>query len=151
MVDAYRSEFRADLMDLGVDLAVWWRDRRWLALYELFTHLPGTSRTKLAISQNPEAARIIAEHAPAPGPAEIPLRDVDSQMAVLLKIHDRLGELAQCVLDTIQLPPGKPRPRYKGQPIAIEQSAVEIARMQYQREIALHWTAQFFPHSTGFA
>jgi hypothetical protein len=151
MVDAYRPEFRADLMDVGVDLAVWWRDRRWLALYELFMALPGNSRTKLAISQNPEAAKIIAQQAPAAGPAEIPLRDMDSFMAVLLHIDDRLGDVAQAVYDSIPVDKGKPRPRYKGSPIAVEKSAVEIARLQYQREIALHWTGQFFPHSTGFA
>ena len=151
MVDAYRAEFRADLLELGIDLAVWWRDRRWLALYEVFMALPGNSRTKLAISQNPEAARLIAEQQPPSGPAEIPLRDVDSPLAVQLKIYDRLGDVAQAIYDSIPVEKGRARPRYKGQPIPIEKSAVEIERLRIQREIALHWTGQFFPHSSGFA
>jgi hypothetical protein len=151
MVDHYRAEFRMDLQEIGVDLAVWWRDRRWLALYELFSKLPDTCRTRMAIAQDPRAAEAIARADPAPGKAEIPLSAIDPKMVVLLRIYDRLADLTQATLDTIPVDKGKARPRYRGEPLPVEKSAVEIARLRYQREIALHWTSQFFPHSTGFA
>lgn len=151
MVDAYRAEFRMDLQEIGVDLAVWWRDRRWLGLYELFQHLPDNCRTKMAIAQNPEAAEQIARIAPASGPAEIPLTAITPELIVLMRMHDRLADLVQATLDTIPVEKGKSRPKYKGEPIPVEKSEIEKQRLQIQREIAMHWTTQFFPHSTGFA
>lgn len=43
-----------------MDLAVWWRARRWRALLELIDQLPDASRLREAIYNDPEQARLIA-------------------------------------------------------------------------------------------
>lgn len=150
LVNAHRAEFRADLLELGVDLAVWWRDRRWAALYELFTQLPSTARTKLAISQTPETAKMLAEEPEAQGAAELPLNAMTPQMIVSLAIYDRLADLTQATLDTIPGKKGAARPRYGGKPIPVEKSQLQIERAKFERRVAVHWSSEFFPHSDGF-
>lgn len=44
----------------GVDLARWWRGRRWVALLELIDQLPAASRLNEAIMNDPESAELIA-------------------------------------------------------------------------------------------
>lgn len=59
---------RADLQEVyGVDLAAWWRQRRWAALLDLIDQLPGTSRLNEAIYDDPDQAALIASQ---PEPAE---------------------------------------------------------------------------------
>lgn len=44
-----------------MDLAVWWRERRWLALLELIDQLPFASRVTEAVWNDPEQAALIAQ------------------------------------------------------------------------------------------
>lgn len=45
----------------GVDLARWWRDRRWRGLLELIDQLPQASRFMEAVANDPEQAEAIAK------------------------------------------------------------------------------------------
>lgn len=45
-----------------MDLAAWWRARRWVGLLELLDMLPEASLLNEAIHNDPEQAQIIAEH-----------------------------------------------------------------------------------------
>lgn len=45
-----------------MDLAAWWRARRWVGLLELIDQLPAASRLNEAIQNDPEQAEIIALH-----------------------------------------------------------------------------------------
>lgn len=42
-----------------MDLAAWWRSRRWLALLELIDQLPSSSRFNEAVLNNPAQAELI--------------------------------------------------------------------------------------------
>lgn len=44
----------------GVDLAVMWRARRWVALAELIAQLPAASRFSEAVHQDPEQVELMA-------------------------------------------------------------------------------------------
>lgn len=45
-----------------MDLAAWWRTRRWVGLLDLIDQLPAASRLNEAIQNDPEQAEIIALH-----------------------------------------------------------------------------------------
>lgn len=51
----------------GVDLAAWFREKRWVALLELIDGLPSASRLNEAIANDPELAEAIASQ---PEPTE---------------------------------------------------------------------------------
>ena len=44
-----------------MDLALWWRERRWKALLELIDQLPSANRLNEAIQNDPEQAELIAK------------------------------------------------------------------------------------------
>lgn len=50
-----------------MDLARWWRDRRWVGLLDLIDQLPAASRFNEAVLNNPEQAELIANR---PGSGE---------------------------------------------------------------------------------
>lgn len=62
LITRYRAEIRADLAQRypGVDLAQWWRERRFRALLDLIDQLPHASRLNEAIQNDPEQAEVIA-------------------------------------------------------------------------------------------
>lgn len=63
LIRRYRAEIRADLQErYGVDLARWWRERRFRALLDLVDQLPGASRLNEAIQNDPEQAEVIARN-----------------------------------------------------------------------------------------
>jgi hypothetical protein len=62
LIRRYRAEVRADLLEVyGVDLALWWRARRFRPLLELVDQLPMASRLNEAVQNDPDQARLIAE------------------------------------------------------------------------------------------
>lgn len=62
LITHYRAEVRADLAERypGVDLRLWWRERRFRALLDLIDQLPAASRLSEAIQNDPEHAELIA-------------------------------------------------------------------------------------------
>lgn len=68
------------------------------------------------------------------------------EMRALAMIHDRLGDIAQSVMSTIQTKSGKP-PKYKGQPFPQPETRMEVIEREETRETSLWLMSQFTPHA----
>lgn len=83
-----------------MDLAEWWRARRWRALLELIDQLPTASRTREAIMNDPDEARLIAFHREygKPGEKDEPwaprLSEFDLHAVLLREIAHSIAALA---------------------------------------------------------
>lgn len=128
----------------GVDLAEWWQARRWRALLDLIDNLPSSSLSRLAALEDPEVIAQIAEE-PSPDTWRPDQRDWNLTNELMAAIHDRLGDVTQAVLSTIEVPRGKSRPKYPGKPFPRPESAVQQARDDLARRIGWSLIEQFFP------
>ena len=72
-------------------------------------------------------------------------RDWTLTNELLAQVLDRLGDVAQAVLNTIEVPTGKSRPKYPSKPFPRPKSAVQEARDELAREIGWSLIKQFFP------
>lgn len=83
-----------------MDLAVWWRQRRWVGLLELIDQLPAHCRLNEAVQNDPEQARLMAlarEYAQdgdeQPEPWSPPPSEFDLHAMLLREIAHNLAAL----------------------------------------------------------
>lgn len=120
-----------------MDLAVWWRARRWAALLEYIDQLPATSRLNEAIHNDPEqAARLVDRPEPA-DPWAPSLRDWSLTTAMLSRlIH--AAEVTNVLLSGEKKPP---------QPFPTPVTAVDRLAEQRSQERQLSIIALATPHA----
>lgn len=78
------------------------------------------------------------------------ISEMDANLRALGMIYNRLGDVAQAVMSTIQVENGKARPKYKGDPFPQPSTLFEEIARQEARETAQWLTAQFMPHAGGW-
>ena len=98
----------------GVDLARWWRARRWRALLDLIDQLPMASRFAEAVANDPEQARLIAlqrQRSGDDGAAWSPrLAEFDLHARLLRDVINGLLGVQSAVIAAAGAKPPKPEP-----------------------------------------
>lgn len=77
------------------------------------------------------------------------ISEMDAQLRALSMIHDRLGDVTQAVLSTIQVGKGKTPPRYKGKPFPQPTTLLDEIKEQESRETGAWLVQTFMPHAAG--
>jgi len=112
-----------------VDLAAWWRARRWRALLELIEQLPPASRFQEAVHNDPEQARFIAmarEFGPD-GDED----DEREPWAPPMSQYDLVAMLLREIAQNTAAAAGAKKPNYIPTPRTEVDRQVEILRMQH--------------------
>lgn len=136
LIARFRPQVRADLQQqYGVDLAVWWRERRFVALLDLIDQLPQTSRLNEALLNDPEQARLIVAAREAsteePEPWAPRYAEFDLHAQMLRDVIESLAGLRAAVLATARIPPG-PHTRYPTPITEVEREKARVDRLWAQ-------------------
>lgn len=126
---------RADLQRVyGVRLREWLADRsRWGELLDLIDMLPTASRTKEALLNDPDTARLIAETDEESAPAWVPpISEYTTEAAVFAAVFDRLGVLVDTVSSALG---GKGRSQTFPRPVTEVDRIKERARREAADEL----------------
>lgn len=118
-----------------MDLAVWFRDRRWVALLELIDGLPGASRLNEAISNDEELAKELASLPDPEEPWSPRLAEYTLDTLVLIQIADGIRHLQQTQIGTAG---GKPSPV---KPFPSPRTAVDRYRESLEQEFVADMAA----------
>jgi hypothetical protein len=111
-----------------VDLAVWWREKRWVALLEFIDGLPGASRLNEAIANDQELAAILAQE-PEPTESWTPrVSEYGLTEMILSQIADGIKALQQT---SIAVAGGKPG---EMKPFPSPRTAVDLFRAAKERQ-----------------
>lgn len=127
-----------------MDLAEWFRARRWVALLELIDMLPAACRLNEAIADDPETARYLAQlrldKNPGAGEWSPRVSEYDLHALLMREIIQRLDGIYQAsVANTGNKPPQIP-------PFPAPKTAIDKAVAAAERE----WTEEFV-QKFGFA
>ena len=126
---------RADLQRFyGVRLREWLADRsRWGELLDLIDMLPTASRTKEALLNDPDTARLIAEADDGSAPEWTPpISEYTTEAAVFAAVFDRLGVLVDTVSGALG---GKGRSQTFPRPVTEVDRIKERARREAAEEL----------------
>lgn len=126
-----------------MDLAVLYRQRRWVYLLDLIDNLPQASRLSRAMMNDPEVAEQILAMAEAEGENEWnpPLSEYDLKAQYLAQIVDGLSSLQSTL---VAVNGGKPeRPR----PIPRPKTQIDVIRERRSQERQNDIIALFAPHA----
>ncbi len=93
-----------------MDLADWWRRRRWVALLDLIDQLPAASRLSEAIRNDPDQAELIAR-SDSGEPWRPSVRDFDLNAVLLVEIRNAVGALVEVMTQGKGKLPPIPLPR----------------------------------------
>ncbi|MDO5743497.1 MAG: hypothetical protein Q4P23_03430 [Micrococcaceae bacterium] len=93
-----------------MDLALWFRERRWVALLELIDGLPSASRLNEAISNDPDLAEAIASQPEPSEPWSPRIADYSLTNVILIQIVDSLKALQQTQIAAAGGKPGHMKP-----------------------------------------
>lgn len=147
------------MQDIGVDLAVWWKARRWVALLELLDQMPRTARWRAAMANDPEFAREwLAREQESGGddepPWSPPLTEWDTKAELAAEARDLLQDVVKLLVGirhgvpTVQVERLKSPPKLGGKPFPRPVTAIEQAREEAAREAGRQVLAWFFPHAS---
>lgn len=140
LITRYRAEVRADLLErFGVDLAQWWRQRRFRSLLELIDQLPGASRYSEAIQNDPEQAQMIAQAreeqaGDEPEPWSPRVADYDLHAHLLRDLIQSVLGLQTAVVAAAGGKPGS-TPTYPGPKTEVDR-AIEALNEAWARDLA---------------
>lgn len=112
----------------GVDLAVWFREKRWVALLELIDGLPSASRFNEAISNDPELAEIIAKQPDSSEPWTPRVLDQSLTNIILARIADGIAVLKETQIATTG---GKPS---QIKPFPTPRTAIDRAKEAHEKQ-----------------
>lgn len=93
-----------------MDLAAWFREKRWVALLELIDGLPSASRFNEAISNDPELAEIIAKQPESSEPWTPRVQDFNLTNMLLANIADGMKMLQNTQIAAAGGKPGQIKP-----------------------------------------
>lgn len=154
LVDRYADALTADLhAHAGVDLIELWHARRWRTLLALIDRLPATSAYAVAVSQDPEHSRMLAdamakraEQADAEEePSGPSLAAWSPEVDVITGLRDDVRLLQYYVRATNgdkKAQPPKPLPR----PVTPMQRAVQRAQFESRKAKHESLVARLLPH-----
>jgi len=146
------------LSEYGVDLALWFRQRRWVALLELIWQLPNASRFNEAQLNDPEYAEIAAR---AQREAEIsgrpaakwtpPVREWTLEAQLLREIRESIIAVRSAQYETTYLPAGEGRLKALRAPVVPvlpgPETEADRVRARLSRQSQLEIIAIFAPHA----
>lgn len=139
----YRPQIRADLLtEYGIDLAVWWRQRRWAGLLELIDELPSASRFNEAILNDREFAEAVVAQETGEAPEWAPKISEFDLHALLLR--DVIQSLQGVQAAVIAGAGGKP-PKVAAYPAP--RTALDDARERLLSEWADDLISKLTPHA----
>ena len=121
----------------GIDLAAWWRTRRWKALLELIDQLPSSARLSESIQNDPEQAALIAQIPKPDDPWAPSFRDFDLDATLLREIRELLVQLIRITI-------GSSAPKIKPFPVPVTE--VDRARKRLDHDYARSLTSRLLPH-----
>lgn len=140
------DEIRADLLhEYQVDLAVWWRARRWKALLGLVDQLPEASRFRESLLNDPDFAEAyVAQEGQDDGaaPEWAPRVSEFDLHATLLR--DVIQAIYQLTAITVGVNTGKSP---KIPPYPMPQTAIDGARRKQLQEWASDLISKLTPHA----
>lgn len=111
-----------------MDLAVWYREKRWVALLDLIDGLPGASRFNEAISNDPELAAQIAAQPDPVEPWRPRVQDYTLTNMLLAQIADGMKSLQQT---QIAAAGGKPS---QVKPFPSPRTAIDRAKEAHEKQ-----------------
>ena len=111
-----------------MDLAEWYRARRWVALLELIDMLPAACRLNEAIANDPETARHFASFPPS---SEVWSPKVSEFDLHAIMLRDALGKLTTIQQTVVASAGGKPSP---AKPFPAPYTAIDRAKAEMDRE-----------------
>lgn len=111
-----------------MDLAAWFREKRWVALLELIDGLPGASRFNEALSNDPELAEIIAMQPESTEPWAPRVQDFTLTNMLLAQIADGLKALQNT---QIAIAGKKPDPI---KPFPTPRTAIDRAKEAHEKQ-----------------
>lgn len=142
-----------------MDLAAWWKARRWVALLELIDQLPRTARTRAAMVNDPQFAKEWLERegqdddeAPEWTP---PLTEWDTRTQLEAEQRDLLLDAVRLLagirhgIQVVNVKQLRPAPRTGGKPFPRPRTAIDEARETAARAAAHQVLTWFFPHATN--
>lgn len=111
-----------------MDLAAWFREKRWVALLELIDGLPGASRFNEALANDPELAEIIAMQPEPTEPWAPRVQDFTLTNMILAQIADILKSSQQTQIGTAG---GKPK---QIKPFPTPRTAIDRAKEAHEKQ-----------------
>lgn len=143
----YREAIRADLLhEYGVDLAAWWKARRWVGLLDLIDQLPTASRLSAAMLDDPEVTEAMAARKQTDEWSP-PVSEYNLVAMLLAEIRDRQGEIINAVLSTIPVEKGKTRPKHRDKPFPRPVTEIDRAKRRASEHAYLDIVRTFAPHA----
>ena len=133
-----------------MDLAEWWRGRRWRALADLIDQLPAASRTQEAILNDPDFAEMIAQRErdePAKKPWSPRVRDYDLHAQLLREIRETIVSVRQAVIQTTFDGDGKPLKAPRVPILPGPETEVDRMKERLSRRSTYEIIAAFAPHA----
>lgn len=125
------------MSEYGVDLAVWYKNRRWVALLDYIDMLPSANRLNEAILNDPESADEIAARPDPTEPWSPKVSEFDLHAVILREIVSEL----KVVVQTLTASGGaRPKP-FKPFPSPITE--VDRAKKRQERKFAFDLVSEF--------
>jgi hypothetical protein len=152
LVDHYRSALVYDLRErLGVDLGELWRARRWRTLLDYIDHLPSHSWYSVAVANDEEHAKMIAESLAEreregeKQPTGPDMHTWTPEVAAITRLTDavnRLHYIIPAAQGDKKVKPPEPLPR----PITALETALKRAEEQRRKRKHESLVARVLPH-----
>lgn len=137
-----------------MNLATWWKARRWVALLELINQLPNTSRTQAAMVNDPELVAQMLDSEDDDTPAwSPPLTDWNTSAVLAAETRDLLLDVVRLLsgirsgIPIVQQERLKPAPKTGGKPFPRPVTEIDRARRRAEVEAYEGALAVFSPHA----